>query len=154
MEAAATGGRRTAAVALLVLVALLANGVRPVDANAASTRREAMLSLTNRDRDAHDKAALSLDTELSRYAKDHSRDMATKGYLFHTEDLAGALKGVNWSIGGENVGVGSSLDGLEDAFMHSTEHRRNILRTAFETSAVGVYQDADGNFWVTVIFYG
>jgi uncharacterized protein YkwD len=154
MEAAAARGRRTAAVAVLVLIALLANGVRAVDAHATWTRRESMFSLTNRDRAAHDKAALSLDTELSRYAKDHSRDMANKGYLFHTKDLAGALKGVDWSIGGENVGVGSSLDGLEDAFMHSTEHRRNILRTAFDASAVGVYQDAEGNFWVTVIFYG
>jgi uncharacterized protein YkwD len=154
MEAAVTRGRRTAAVALLLLVAVLSQGVRAVDADAAITRREAMLSLTNEDRAAHDKPALSLDAELSRYAKNHSKDMATKGSLFHTVDLAAKLKGLDWSIGGENVGVGSSLDRLEDAFMHSTEHRRNILRTAFDTSAIGVYEDADGNVWVTVIFYG
>jgi uncharacterized protein YkwD len=154
MEAAGTRGRRTAAVAVALLLAFFAQGVRASDADAAGTRRDAMLSLTNEDRAAHDKAALSLDEELSRYAKIHSRDMATRGYLFHTEDLATRLKGVDWSIGGENVGVGSSLDGLEDAFMHSTEHRRNILRTAFDASAIGVYEDADGNVWVTVIFYG
>jgi uncharacterized protein YkwD len=79
--------------------------------------------------------------------------MATKGYLFHTADLNSKLKGLDWSIGGENVGVGSTLDGLESAFMRSTSHRRNILRTGFDHAAVGVIR-SNGSFWVTVIFYG
>jgi uncharacterized protein YkwD len=151
---AATRGRRTAVVVLLLLVAFLVQGVRASGANAAGTQRDTMLSLTNDDRAAHDRTALSLDARLSRYAKKHSRDMAATGYLFHTDDLASRLKGLDWSIGGENVGVGSTLDSLEDAFMRSKEHRRNILRKAFDHSAVGVYRDADGNVWVTVIFYG
>ncbi len=80
--------------------------------------------------------------------------MAHAGYLFHTEDLAAKLKGRNWSIGGENVGVGSSLDSLEDAFMASKVHRENILRKTFDPSAIGIYRDGDDNVWVTVIFYG
>jgi uncharacterized protein YkwD len=154
VEAAATRGRRTAAVALLLLVAFLAQGLHTSGANAAGTQRGTMLSLTNEDRAAHDRAALSLNARLSRYAEKHSRDMAGKGYLFHTDDLASRLKGLDWSIGGENVGVGSTLDSLEDAFMRSKEHRRNILRNAFDHSAIGVYRDAAGNVWVTVIFYG
>jgi uncharacterized protein YkwD len=51
------------------------------------------------------------------------------------------------------VGVGSTLDGLESAFMRSTSHRRNILRTGFDHAAVGVIR-SNGSFWVTVIFYG
>jgi uncharacterized protein YkwD len=155
METAVTrGGRRATAVAFLLLVAFLAQGVRATNADAATHRRDTMLSLTNEDRAAHDKTALSLDGKLSRYAKKHSHDMARAGYPFHTEDLAAKLDGVDWSIGGENVGVGSSLDGLEDAFMHSKTHRRNVLRKVFDHSAIGVYRDGDGNFWVTVIFYG
>jgi uncharacterized protein YkwD len=38
--------------------------------------------------------------------------------------------------------------------MHSTDHRRNILRKTFDHTAIGVIKDADGHFWVTVIFYG
>jgi uncharacterized protein YkwD len=154
MEAALTRGRRAAAVALLLLVAFLAQGVGAQDANAATYRRDTMLSLTNEDRADHDMRALSLDRKLSAYAKQHSRDMASTGYLFHTEDLAAKLSGLDWSIGGENVGVGSSLDGLEAAFMRSTAHRQNILRESFDHSAIGVYKDGDDNFWVTVIFYG
>jgi len=154
METAAIRGRRTAAIALLLLVALLAQGAGANDANAANRRRAKMLSLTNEDRADHDRRALSLNARLSKYAKKHSWDMAHEGYLFHTEDLAAKLKGLNWSIGGENVGVGSSLSSLEDAFMSSKTHRQNILRRAFDHSAIGIYRDGDDNVWVTVIFYG
>ncbi len=148
-------GRGFAGIALALLIALLAQGVSAERATASSDhrRRAHMLTLTNNDRAQRDKAALKLDAALSRYAKHHSRQMATKGYLFHTTDLVSKLKGFDWSIGGENVGVGSTLDGLEGAFMNSPPHRKNILRTAFDHAAVGVIH-SNGSFWVTVIFYG
>ena len=56
-------------------------------------------------------------------------------------------------MGGENVGVGSSLTDLQAAFMASKVHRQNILQEGYDHAAVGVYE-SDGAFWVTVIFYG
>jgi uncharacterized protein YkwD len=155
MDRALIRGRGSARVALALLIVLLAQGVAADRASASSDhrRRAHMLSLTNDDRVERDKAALKLNAALSRYAKRHSRQMATKGYLFHSADLASKLKGLDWSIGGENVGVGSTLDGLESAFMQSRPHRKNILRTAFDHAAVGVIH-SNGSFWVTVIFYG
>jgi uncharacterized protein YkwD len=79
--------------------------------------------------------------------------MADRGELFHTTDLAAKLKGLNWTIGAENVGVGPDLPSLESAFMASTPHRRNILRRGFAKAAIGVVE-SHGSFWVTVIFYG
>jgi uncharacterized protein YkwD len=147
--------RSLAGVALALLMVLVAQGVSAdrVSASTEHRRRAHMLSLTNDDRAQHDKAALRLNAVLSRYATHHSRQMATKGYLFHTADLNSKLKGLDWSIGGENVGVGSTLDGVEIAFMRSTPHRRNILRTGFDHAAVGVIR-SNGRFWVTIIFYG
>lgn len=147
--------RSLAGVVLALLIVLLAQGISADRASASADhrRRAYMLSLTNDDRAQHDKAALRLNAVLSRYAKHHSRQMATKGYLFHTADLNSRLKGLDWSIGGENVGVGSTLDGLESAFMRSRPHRRNILRTGFDHAAVGVIR-SNGSFWVTIIFYG
>jgi len=147
--------RRLAGVALALLIVLLAQGVSADRASASTDlrRRSYMLSLTNDDRAQHDKAVLRMSAVLSRYATHHSRQMATRGYLFHTADLSSKLKGLDWSIGGENVGVGSTLDGVEGAFMGSTPHRRNILRTGFDHAAVGVIH-SNGSFWVTVIFYG
>ena len=148
-------GRGFAGIALALFIVLLAQGVSADRASASSDhrRRAHMLSLTNDDRAQRDKAALKLNAALSRYAKHHSRQMATQGYLFHTTDLPSKLRGFDWSIGGENVGVGSTLDGLEGAFMNSPPHRKNILRTAFDHAAVGVIH-SNGSFWVTVIFYG
>jgi len=155
MDRALIRGRGSARVALALLIVLLAQGVAADRASASSDhrRRAHMLSLTNDDRVERDKAALKLNAALSRYAKRHSRQMATKGYLFHSADLASKLKGLDWSIGGENVGVGSTLDGLESAFMKSRPHRKNILRRTFDHAAVGVIH-SNGSFWVTVIFYG
>jgi uncharacterized protein YkwD len=51
------------------------------------------------------------------------------------------------------VGVGDSLDDLEDAFMASAVHRHNILARTYDHAAVGVVIE-DGRVWVTVVFYG
>lgn len=165
--------RRTgwAGVAVLMLLAVLSTGftfahtradaaerTSPPVAMAQGTRTEMrsdFLDLTNDDRARHDREALRLARVLSRYATHHSRAMADRGFLFHSpeEDLRAALEGIEWSVAGENVGVGDSLDDLEDAFMASTVHRRNILARTYDHAAVGVVVE-DGRVWVTVIFYG
>lgn len=153
MDEVWTGTRRKAAIALLVVAAFFGQGLAPRPADAATRLRGTMLELTNQDRSEHERAALALNEKLSRYAKRHSREMADAGYLFHSQDLTARLKGLDWSVGGENVGVGTTLDGLEAAFMGSRPHRKNILRTTYDHAAIGVVR-SDGKFWVTVIFYG
>jgi uncharacterized protein YkwD len=140
---------------LLMLVSLLWSGIATdhARAGAAQERRSEMLQLTNEDRADKDRKALKLDRELSRYATKHSSEMADAGYLYHSEDLMGVLDGVEWSMGGENVGVGSSLTDLEDSFMASKPHRKNILQEGYDHVALGVVK-SDGTLWVTVIFYG
>ena len=149
--------RKLGATIAVVLSAILFLGLASADASAAGSagRRREMLALTNRDREARDRSALSFAAGVARYAKQHSREMADQGYIFHsTEDqLLHAFDGVDWSIGGENVGVGGSLESLEDAFMSSRLHRENILRPEYDHAAVGIVR-ADGRIWVTVIFYG
>jgi uncharacterized protein YkwD len=156
MREGLSGSRSSKAVACFLLVcALLISGVATDHARAAAARprRQEMLALTNEARAEHGRDALSLNERLSRYATRHSREMAKDGCLFHTPDLASRLRGLHWSIGGENVGYASSLRDLQRAFMASKPHRRNILREQFEHAAIGVVQ-SDGNLWVTVIFYG
>lgn len=156
-------------VAALLLVAFLATTFGPprIDADAAqrtpaqpsdAARTELgrdFLALTNDDRAERGLAALRLERRLSRYATRHSREMADRGYIFHSSDaeLRRALEGTQWTVAGENVGVGSSLDGLQDAFMASSPHRRNVLARSFDQAAVGVVVDYD-RVWITVVFYG
>lgn len=145
---------RIAAV-LLVCASVLLSGFATDSARAGETadNREVILRLTNEARSDHHRALLELDRDLSRYALEHSREMAQEGALSHSADLAAVLDGRDWSLGGENVGVADSLAGLHAAFMGSIPHRRNMLRTAYDHTAIGVVK-SDGSFWVTVIFYG
>ncbi len=144
------------ALAVMLLAAWLVTALASDRAQAGSvTRREHMLALTNQEREERERAELRMVDRLSRYAKRHSLAMAEKGYLFHSDDseLVAVLSRYDWSIGGENVGVGSTVDSLQDAFMRSKPHRRNILRTAFDHVAIGMVR-VDDHLWVTVIFYG
>jgi len=158
MSAVLGGRARLVPVVAVLVSAMLVLGlalVRPAHAEESVGRRLQMLALTNQDRRAHDRDTLGFAAALSRYAKEHSRQMAQRGYLFHSsnDDLQDALGGYRWTIGGENVGVGGSLESLEDAFMASKLHRENILRPTYDHAAVGVVRE-DGRIWVTVIFYG
>lgn len=150
--------RRTGATALsaTLLVALLIAMFVPFHAVAGEiTRREHFHSLTNRARVDADRRRLGFVDRLSRYAKRHSQAMADSGYLFHSDGsaLQTALGPYAWSIGGENVGVGSDVESIQDAFMQSKPHRRNVLRSEYDHMAVGIVRQ-DERLWVTVIFYG
>ena len=147
--------RRRRAFAFLLVASFLVQGfaIAPSQAGDTLQNRAEMLQLTNEDREDRDRDPLSLNERLSRYARRHSRDMADREELFHTPDLAARLRGLDWSIGAENVGMGPSLHALQDAFMASRPHRKNILRAGFEHTAIGVVE-SDGTVWVTVIFYG
>ena len=153
-QAIARSRTRVAAV-LLLCVCLWLSGSATDQARAGESakHRAELLQLTNEARDKKDRDVLALDAKLSRYAVRHSLAMAEAGQLFHTEDLADKLGERDWSIGGENVGYGSSLTDVQAAFMGSAPHRRNILRAGFDHTAIGVVE-SDGNLWVTVIFYG
>lgn len=156
MNASVTSRRSLSTAVALLLVVPLVLAYAPHRAEAAKTAgRVHMLSLTNQAREQRNKTDLALNDRLSHLAKKHSRAMAKRGHLFHTDSatLIHALRNYSWSLGGENVGVGSTLGGLQKAFMHSKEHRRNILRERFSHAAIGVFH-SDGRLWVTVIFYG
>lgn len=148
--------RRTgAAVVVLLVVGLVVSSLGITASAGEITRRERMLQLTNEARVDHDRRRVALVDRLSHYAKRHSVAMADAGYLFHSDSsvLQKVLAPYDWSIGGENVGVGESVDSLQAAFMASKVHRENILRSAFDHTAIGMVR-RDGSLWVTVIFYG
>lgn len=141
------------ALVIVLLTGLLSVGIAPVHAQDKATRRERMLALINRARAARDLPRLSLSLPLSKTAKRHSAEMAARGSIFHSEDLRAVLAPYDWSIGGENVGAGFSVEGLHEAFMDSPPHRENVLRPSFDHVGIGFVRAA-GALWVTVIFYG
>jgi uncharacterized protein YkwD len=94
---------------------------------------------------------LQLDPELSRAARKHTQEMWTKDELHHTPSDKLRTRITNWTVIGENVGVGGTVSSLHDAFMNSPAHKDNILYTAYRHVGIGVAKK-NGRMWVTVIF--
>jgi uncharacterized protein YkwD len=108
----------------------------------------------NGARSNHGVRTLHMGNRLVAIARRHSAEMAQANSLYHNPNLATDLRSVQFSIAGENVGVGPSLPILHDAFMASPPHRENVLRPEFEKIGVGVVTSGDGRIWITIVFSG
>lgn len=125
----------------------------------AGVRRQAV-RYVNRLRAERGLPKLHWDRQLSPAAKQHSIAMRDAGTIFHStpEELQAGIdsSGEPWSLGGENVGMGSrdDLASLLEAFRHSKPHRRNMLRGKYDNIGVGVARNPDGGLFLTYWFYG
>ena len=137
---------------LAITLAVVLGGLAPV-ARAGWTPRRDMLSWINTARTEHAERALAGGWRLRDLANAHSRQMANAGRIFHTPSLGSRLTFLTWRTAGENVGAGTSMRKLFDAFMRSAPHRANILAGSYRRVGIGVYQ-AGGFLWVTMIFVG
>jgi uncharacterized protein YkwD len=141
------------AIGLLLALFLLLGMVAPKHADATTSSERYMVSLINKARASHDRNALRISDSLSNYARKHSRTMAAKNKLYHNPYLAKWLSDWNWTILGENVGVGGSVLSLHKAFMASPGHKANNLHRRYKNIGVGIVSSG-GRMWVTVIFRG
>ena len=93
--------------------------------------------------------ALAVRSDLVDVARRHSADMATQHRLYHNPALSTEVTG--WRRVGENVGTGSDVASVHDAFMQSQIHRDEILSPHFTEIGVGVVWDGS-TLWVTEVF--
>jgi uncharacterized protein YkwD len=91
------------------------------------------------------------DWDLNQVALKHTREMVARSKLYHTPENAFRRRVTNWSMLGENVGVGGSVDSLHRAFMNSSAHRSIALSRSFNRIGVGALR-YNGRLWVTIIF--
>jgi uncharacterized protein YkwD len=108
---------------------------------------------TNEARASHGLPKLTLDPQLSKTATLHTTNMVNKKLLYHTTNSQFYSWVTNWSRLGENVGEGGGVISLQKAFIHSPEHRANILERRYGHVGVGVVKK-NGVMWVTVQFSG
>ena len=152
---------------LLLLALVIAMVALPVPANAGPRTDAAFVRATNADRRDNGLKSLSSSGTLARLARSHSVAMARKAAaryggrcdsraLWHN-DISRASD--HWVWLGQNVGCGSlGSDGLtasvrriQNAFMASSGHRRNILYRKANLFGTGTWVK-DGIIWVTVNF--
>ena len=139
----------TAMLASALLAVVVPTGTASAACYSPNTSERAFARLINTARTSA--GDLRLDPELSKVAKVHTRDMVRTNSLHHSTSTELRNRITNWSSLGENVGVGSSVTSLHDAFMNSPAHKENIMLSSFRNVGVGVIK-ADGRMWVTVIF--
>jgi uncharacterized protein YkwD len=94
---------------------------------------------------------LSGDWDLNQVALKHTREMIARSRLYHTPEDSFRRRVTNWSMLGENVGVGDSVRQLHRAFMNSSAHRSNAMNKTFNRIGVGALR-TNGRLWVTIIF--
>ncbi len=110
-----------------------------------------LVSLTNGSRASAGLPALQVDGALTAYARQHTAEMIAKGEIFHSSSSQLSSITSGWSVMGENVGRGPSVDIIHMAFMNSAGHRANILGD-YNYIGVGADRSGDGTLYVTVIF--
>jgi uncharacterized protein YkwD len=149
---------RSYVAASLVLFALLSvTLVAPAaDAGPRRTSRptsdelgQRMLALVNRSRALRGLTTLHFNRRMSREALRHSRQMARRGVITHTPNLADLVRSVGGSVFGEDLGNGRGLRGIRNAWMRRADTRRIMLDPRFAHVGLGVVH-VDGFFWVTL----
>lgn len=97
---------------------------------------------------------LARSAGLDEVARAQSVRMVEEQDLFHNPKLGLDLTkiGLDWRWSGENVGVGPTVDAIEEAFLGSSAHYDNIVRSNYDHLGVGVVPDPDGGVWVTQVF--
>ncbi|HEY4552384.1 MAG TPA: CAP domain-containing protein, partial [Bacillaceae bacterium] len=97
-------------------------------------------------------APLKVDLELSKVAREKSRDMSVNKYFDHNSPTYGSpfdmMKkfGITYRSAGENIAYGQRTpEEVVKAWMNSSGHRANILNSSF--THIGVGYVAEGNYW-------
>lgn len=117
-----------------------------------------VVELTNQERAKQGLAPLQIDENLSKVARDKSKDMAANGYFDHNSPVYGSpfdmmrSYGINYRSAGENIAKGQRTpQEVVNAWMNSPGHRANIMNGDFTHIGVGFVEQ--GNHW-TQMFIG
>lgn len=120
--------------------------------NQLNQFEQEVFRLTNEARANNGLPPLAIDLELSRVAREKSRDMAINYYFDHTSPVYGSpfdmmrAYGINYRSAGENIAKGQRTPAeVVNAWMNSPGHRANILNGQF--THIGVGYVAEGNHW-------
>lgn len=129
-------------VLVLVAVAVLF-GLSACEAQA----EQSDVALVNATRAANHAGLLHVDQALTDKARVLADQLAREGRLQHSANLASGVKG-SWSLLGENLGYGQSIDGIHGLLLGSPRHFATMIDPRFTAIGVGVARSADGLYYV------
>lgn len=94
-----------------------------------------LASATNAARTSAGLPALSENAQLDAVAQAWANKLAAAGVLSHNPNVRTQV--TNWTVLGENVGIAGDVPTVQNAFMHSPEHKANILDPRYTQMGVG-----------------
>ena len=103
-----------------------------------------LLDLANQERRKAGAPPLRWDADLARAAQKHAQTMADHGKISHhfsdEPELGGRLSETHahYNAYAENVGSSGDPEEMNDAWMHSPGHRRNMLNPDYDIIGIGV----------------
>ena len=130
------------------------SGLGPLEAELAQT-----VSAWRQDRNL---VALVRVPALDAVARNHSADMARRGFFSHdTPEGANPVDRIHaggvshFSLAGENVGMTSRSNPNAEIFqgwLASPDHHDNLVAPAFNATGVGIARRADGTLFYTQVY--
>lgn len=142
---------------------ILADSVPPATPTASVLAGEAagLVTALNAQRTENGVAPLTVDPSLMTLAQARSADQVARHYFGHFtpdgKDIFDLLNagGIPWTYAGENLAESQNTDPVQAAvtnFLHSPEHRANMLNPDYGNVGVGAAITADGMTILTVVF--
>ena len=133
--------RRSGVVAGILAAALLLGA-------CMSPAQSKVQSELNADRRAQGLSSLSIQADAQAKAQAWAENLARQNRLYHST-LSSGIR-TRWCSLGENVGYGSSVAQIEDAYMASPGHRANITSTKWNGVGVGHAKNGTRTYTVQV----
>lgn len=133
--------RRAGAVAAILTAAMMLGA-------CLSPTQTTVLNELNSDRQAWGLPALAVQSDAQAKAQAWAEKLARENRLYHS-NLPDGIR-TRWCSIGENVGYGSSVAGIQNAYMYSTGHRNNILASKWNGVGVGYAKNGNRTFTVQV----
>ncbi|WP_204113009.1 CAP domain-containing protein [Shimia biformata] len=119
---------------------------------------ETAMKLLNSERRKKGLGPVSYDSRLGRAATSHACDMARMEEMTHYGPRGGTpvdrlrTVGYSWSYLSENVARGhQSAESVNNGWVTSPGHRKNMLNRKAKQAAVGVRQASDGRLYWTMV---
>lgn len=135
----------------IVIIAAAFVAVAPAASAGTADEEQQFVALINDLRASKGLGSLSADAHLADVARTWAEKMVAANAISHNGNLGNEVTH-NWSKLGENVGRGTGVRVLHDAFVDSPTHYRNLVDGDFTHIGVGVVHSADGTVYTTHVF--
>ena len=123
----------------------------------SSEQRQA-LKLINNDRKERGLAPLRFKPHLAKLAENYAKDMIKRDFFSHVNPEGQSPfermqeQKIVYNYAGENLAFNESVYAAQNAFMHSPDHKANILNANYTQVGIGIVEASRGRIFVVQEF--